>query len=175
VVLSPVELGHCGQVEGLAVHPGADEPALLDVLEEFPELSLPTPDQRREHLDARPLRPGEHGVRDLAGALALHRTAVVGAMRHAGPGPEEPEVVVHLRDGADGGPRIFRRRLLLDGDGGREPLDRVDVGLLHLLEELPGVRRQALDVATLPLGVDRVEREETPARSPVITSRSRGI
>src|SRR5690606_41103919 len=47
---------------------------------------------------------------------------------------------------------------------GRQALDEVDVGLVHLAEELPGVRRQGLDVAALALGEDRVEREARLAR-----------
>jgi len=42
---------------------------------------------------------------------------------------------------------------------GGEPLDHVDVGLLHLLEELAGVGGERLHVPPLPLGVDRVEGE----------------
>src|SRR5205807_4978924 len=42
-------------------------------------------------------------------------------------------------------------------------LDEVDVWLLHLPEELPGVRRQRLHVAALALGVDRVEGERALA------------
>src|SRR5213078_188571 len=38
-----------------------------------------------------------------------------------------------------------------------EAVDRVDVRLLHHLQELPGVGAQALDVPALALGVDRVE------------------
>src|SRR5439155_13650917 len=34
----------------------------------------------------------------------------------------------------------------------------------HQLEELPGIRRQALDIAPLPLGVDRVKGERRLAR-----------
>src|SRR5439155_11777290 len=49
--------------------------------------------------------------------------------------------------------------LLLDGDGRRETLDAVAVRFLHLLEELTGVRGERLDVAPLPLGVERVEGE----------------
>ena len=51
--------------------------------------------------------------------------------------------------------------------GWRSPgrsLDRVDVRLLHPLEELPGVGRQRFDVAALPLGVDGVEGERRLAR-----------
>src|SRR5207249_930373 len=49
--------------------------------------------------------------------------------------------------------------LLVDGHRGRQALDEVHVRLVHLTEELPGVGRKRLDVATLPLGEDRVEGE----------------
>src|SRR5262249_61985913 len=42
---------------------------------------------------------------------------------------------------------------------GREPLDRVHLGLLHLLEELARVGRQRFDVAALAFGIDSVEGE----------------
>ena len=48
---------------------------------------------------------------------------------------------------------------------GRQALDEVDVGLVHLAEELAGVRRQRLDVAALALGEDRVERQARTCRS----------
>ena len=62
-----------------------------------------------------------------------------------------------LGDGADRRARIARGGFLLDGDGGREAVDLVDVRLLHHLQELPRVSRQALDVAALALGIDGVE------------------
>src|SRR5207302_4166343 len=62
-------------------------------------------------------------------------------------------------DRADRRARVPARRLLVDRDRGTEPVDRVDVRLLHHLQELARVRGQALDVAALALGVDRVERE----------------
>jgi hypothetical protein len=49
--------------------------------------------------------------------------------------------------------------------GRGQALDEVDVGLVHLPEELPRVRRQRLDVAPLALGEDRVEREAGLARA----------
>jgi hypothetical protein len=80
-------------------------------------------------------------------------------------GEEEAEVVVDLRDGADGGPGVLAGRLLLDGDGGGQATDVVHVRLLHHVEELAGVGRQRLDVAALPFGVDRVEGEARLARA----------
>ena len=78
----------------------------------------------------------------------------------AGARVEQPEVVVDLGDGADGRAGVLGRRLLVDRHRGRETLDEVDVGLVHLAEELARVRRQRLDVAALALGEDRVERQD---------------
>ena len=47
---------------------------------------------------------------------------------------------------------------------GADAVDAIDVGLLHPLEELPGVGRQRFDVAALPFGVDRVEGERRLSR-----------
>ena len=60
---------------------------------------------------------------------------------------------------------FFDGRLLLDGDGGRQAVDVVDVGLLHHLEELARIGRQAFDVAALALGIDGVEGERGFARA----------
>ena len=54
---------------------------------------------------------------------------------------------------------LRRGGLLLDGDGRRQAVDLVDVRLLHHLEELAGIGRQALDIAALALGIDGVEGE----------------
>jgi MFS family permease len=47
-----------------------------------------------------------------------------------------------------------RGRLLLDGNGRRQPLDVVHVGLFHHRQELPRVGGQGLHVAALALGVE---------------------
>jgi len=47
----------------------------------------------------------------------------------------------------------------LDGDGGRQAVDLVEVRLLHHLQELPGIGREALHVAALALGINSVEGE----------------
>ena len=52
-----------------------------------------------------------------------------------------------------------RGGFLLDGDGGREALDGIHFGALHLIEELPRVSGKGFDVAALALGVDGVKRE----------------
>ena len=80
-------------------------------------------------------------------------------MRNSDPREEEPQVVVDLGGRSDRRPRVVRRGALLDRDGRRQPVDGLDSGLLHLREELTRVRGERLDVASLSLRVDRVERE----------------
>ena len=63
--------------------------------------------------------------------------------------------------------RRLRKRTLFDRDRRREPVDAFDVRLRQLLEELPRVGRERLDVTTLALRVNRIERERRfprPAR-----------
>ena len=104
-------------------------------------------------------------VDDLLDGLSGDGPAAVGAVRVADARVEQAQVVVDLGDGADRRARVARGRLLLDGDGRREALDRVDVGLVHLPQELAGVGRERLDVAALALGVDGVEGERRLARA----------
>ena len=48
---------------------------------------------------------------------------------------------------------------MFDGDCRRKPFNEIDIRLLHLIEELAGVSREALDVTALPFGIKRVEGE----------------
>ena len=99
------------------------------------------------------------------GVWRVMTPAAVRAVRDADARVEQAQVVVDLGDRADGRARVARRRLLVDRDRRRQALDEVDVGLVHLAEELARVRRQRLDVAALTLGVDRVERERRLPRT----------
>ena len=129
------------------------------------ELPLSAADERREHVDALVARREHHDVDDALERLRRDRAAAQVAMRHADVGEQQAQIVVDLRDRADRRARIRSGGLLLDGDGRREPVDQVDIRLLHLLEELAGVRGQRLDVAPLAFGVDRVEGERRLARA----------
>ena len=60
---------------------------------------------------------------------------------------------------------FLRGGLLLDGDGRRQALDVIDIGLLHQLQELARIGRQRFDIAALALGIDRVEGERGFARA----------
>ena len=156
--------GRIGQRVGLAIDAGSREALALQLPEEVDVLALATADDRRQYLEPHALVERQDPVDDLLRRLPRDRRTAHGAMRAARAGEQQSQVVIDLGDRAHGRARVARGGLLVDRDRGREPLDEVDVGLVHLAEELASVRRQRLDVATLTLGEDRVEREAGLAR-----------
>ena len=165
VLFVPLELQLGRQVDELTVDPRPRETLPGELVEQRVVLALAAAHDRRQHLEPRAFLQLQHPVDDLLRGLARDEPAAVRAVRDADARVQQPEVVVDLGDRADRGARVARRRLLIDRDRGRQALDEVDVGLVHLAEELPRVRRQRLDVAALTFGVDRVERERRLART----------
>ncbi len=164
VLLLLLELRRVGELVHHAVDPGPRVPLGLELGEQVDVLALAAPDHRGEHHEPGALGHREDPVDDLLRALLGDPFAADRAVRLADPGEQQPQVVVDLGDRADGGARVARGGLLVDRHRRAEALDEVDVRLVHLAEELPGVRRQRLDVAALPLGEDRVEGQARLAR-----------
>ncbi len=164
VVLALLEAHALGQLGHLAVDARA-EALLVERLELLAELALAAAHDRRVDGDALAGSQRDDALDDLVGGLARDGQAAVGAVRLADRGVEQPQVVVDLGDGADGGARAAAGGLLLDRDGGREAVDGVHVGPLHLVEELARVGGERLHVAALALGVDGVEGERGLART----------
>ena len=140
-----------------------DLDALKTLLEPFGELllvlALAAAHDRRQQIEPRALGQRQHAVDHLRHDLAFDRQSRRGRIGHADARPQQAHVVVDLGDGADGGARVFRRRLLLDRDRRRQAVDLVDIGLLHHLQELARIGRQRFDVAALAFGIDGVEGE----------------
>src|SRR4029077_9889099 len=160
VVLALVESR--GSVEGveLAVDAHANEAVLCELFQLLAVGAFATAHDRGEDHDAvvgLAEVAVKNGLHNLVAGLAGDGLAASGAMRNADGTVDDTEIVVNFGDGADGGTRRARGRLLLDGDGGGEALDDVDFGALHLVEELAGVGGEGLHVATLALGVNGVK------------------
>ena len=156
--------GNAVQPDHNSVDPGPGVALGLQLAEHLHVLALAAADHRRQDLEPGALLKLHHPVDDLLRALPRDRPAADRAVRLSGPGIQQPQVVIHLGDRADGRARVAARRLLVDRDRRRQPIDEVDVGLVHLPEELPGVGRQRLDVPALPLGKDRVKSQARLAR-----------
>ena len=159
VVLAPVELDVLLEGAELAVDADLREAARAQGGELLLELPLAAAHDRRQHVDALVVGRQHHHVDDAIERLRGNRAPAEMAVREADVGEQQPQVVVDFGDGADGGARVRAGRFLLDRDRRRQAVDQIDVRLLHLLEELPRVRRQRLDVAALAFRVNRVEGE----------------
>ncbi|OPZ76183.1 MAG: hypothetical protein BWY79_01744 [Actinobacteria bacterium ADurb.Bin444] len=99
---------------------------------------LPTHQRRPDHKPGSRIQT-ENLVNDLLLALSLDGPTTDPAVRMADARIQQPQIVVDLRDSAHRRARISRRGLLIDGDGGRQTLNGVNVGLVHLPQELPSV------------------------------------
>ena len=110
-------------------------------------------------------REGEERLDDGVDRVAGDGPAALEAVDRPDPGVEDAEVVEGLGDRGHGRAGILGRRLLLDGDGRRDAVDQVGVGLVHPLQELAGVGREGFDVAALAFGVERVEGQRGLARA----------
>ena len=143
----------------LAVDLDAGEALLLQLGEFLAVLALAAAHDGGQQIEAGAVGQSEDTVDHLGDGLALDGKAGRWRIGHADAREKQAHVIVNFGDGAHGGARIAARRLLLDGDGGREAVDLVDVRLLHHLEELPGIGRKRLDIAALAFGIDRVEGE----------------
>ena len=108
---------------------------------------------------ARACREFAEPFRHDLGRLADHFLTALTAERSADAREQQPHVVVDLGRGADGGAWVADGVLLTDRYRRTNPLDTVDVRLLHPLEKLTGVRGQRFHVPALPLRVDGVEGE----------------
>jgi hypothetical protein len=157
VLLLLLQLGGIDQRVDHAVHPDPRVALRLQGREQVGVLPLAAAYHGSEHLEPGALDHRQHLVHDLLGGLLADRTATLRAVRPARPGVQQPQVVIHLGDGADRRARVAAGGLLVDRDGRRQALDEVDVRLVHLAEELAGVGGQRLDVAPLALREDGVE------------------
>ena len=153
-----------GDLDQLAVHPRADQAGPADGLKDIEVLSLAVSHQRGQDLNLLPiLQPHQLGDH-LLGRLAEDRHAARGTMRLADPGEQQSQIVVDLGDRPQRAPRIGRPGPLVDRHGRRQALDRVDVGPLELVEELPGIARKAFEIPALAFGIDRVKRQRALPR-----------
>jgi acetoacetate decarboxylase len=96
---------------------------------------------------------------DLLGRLLPDRLAALIARRLADARHQQPQIIVDLRHGRHRAARIRIGRPLVDADCRLQALDQIDVRPLHLVQELPRVDGQALDVLPLTFGVQRIERQ----------------
>ncbi len=165
VLLRLVQLRHIVDFINGAIDPDPGKTLGAQFGEEIDLLALAVGHHRGEDHQLGFGRQGEHAIDHLRHRLCLQRQVVLRAIRRAGAGEKQAQVIVDFGNGADGGARVVRGGFLLDGNRRTQAFDQIDIGLLHQLQKLPGVGRKRLDIAPLPLGVQGVEGEGGLART----------
>ncbi len=165
VLLGLLELGQAFVLVDLPVHAKAHVAQRLHLHEQLGELTLLLARHRRQQHELGVLGQGQHRIHHLAHGLRRQRQAVVRAVRRARAREQQAQVVVDLGHRAHGGARVVAGGLLLDGNGRRQTLDQVHIGLVQPPQELPRIGRQALHIAALPFGIQRIERQAGLARA----------
>ena len=161
----PVEFQVFRQLHDLAVDACANEALFQQVVEEVAVLALLTLDNRCENLELRPVFVPGNRVDNLLDRLRRDWLPALIATLRADPGKEHSQIIINLRDRADGAARVASAGLLLDRNRRSQPGDRVNFRLGYLSQKLPRVAGQRFDVPPLPLGVKRVKRQRTLPRS----------
>ena len=113
---------------------------------------------------ARPRRQCLQRGDDIGRATRFDVRAAGRANHRAGPRKQETQMIAELRQRRDRGVRRFLVWRAANRDGGQQIADLLGVGLLEALQKLPGVRGEALQIAALGLGIERVENEAALAR-----------
>ena len=168
VTIESLYLVDAAQIQHLAVDAHACIALPGEVAELRVVVALAAAHHRRKHLESGTGGKLHDPIHDLLRRLALDDLSGLRIVLEADAGVQQPQVVVYLRDRSDCGARVAAGAFLIDGDRRRQAFEKVHIGLVHLPEELARIGRERLDIAPLPLGVDRVEGERrlAAARQP---------
>src|SRR6266478_1477324 len=176
-LVEPDRLGAI-QLHKLTIDARANESFALELFDHIPELARLILDERRQHHDFGVGFVREDLIDDLLRRLAAQRPTGQGIMRLTDSRKKDPQIIVNFSGGRDCRPRIGAGTALLDRNRGGQSLDKIDIWLFHLIEELPRISGETLYVSALPLGIKSVESQRgfPEPLSPVMTTNfSRGI
>jgi len=141
VHLVPVQNDLVVQLYDFAIDASAHVTSLDQIVQQALVLALTILDHRRQEHDAGAVRQLADAVHDLLYRLARDHATADRAVWNPHPGIQEPQIIIDLCDGSHGGPRAAAGAALVDTDRGREPLNMIEIGLVHPSKELPRVGR----------------------------------
>ena len=72
-------------------------------------------------------------------------------------GEQQLKMIVKFRHRSDGGTRGSDLAALIDGDGRRNTLNALYIGLVHPVEKLPGIGGKTFDVPALAFRIENIE------------------
>ena len=144
-------------------HPG--KPLLHVDVQLFHEGASFAGDEGSQHRESGSLRKFQHALHDVFGAVFLDQLTAHGRIGLADTGKEQSQVFIDFGRSTHGRTWIAAGYLLLNGNGGWNPLDEIAFRLAHTSQKLTGIGRQAFHIAPLSFGVKRIESQGRFTRS----------
>src|SRR6266516_3537310 len=141
------------QLHKVTINACANKSFALELFDYIPELTRLILDERRQHNDFGASFVPEDLIDNLLRRLADQRSTGQGIMRLTNSRKKDQQIIVDLSGGRDCRPRVGAGAALFDRNRRRQSLDKIDIWLFHLVEELPLIRRETLHVSALPLGI----------------------
>src|SRR5437667_732883 len=121
--------------------------------------------QRSEHFQLPAPRSTFQLLYDGCYALLLDGKVAVGAELSPCFRKKEPQKMINFRDGGNGGFSPATRNALFDRHARRQAFDQIHVWFFELFDELPRVRRHAVEKTPLAFGEEEIECDGRLARS----------
>ena len=128
-------------------------------------VALAVHNERRQQPNACTTVFAQHAGRNRIEALRLDRHIAIRAILRPELHEQQPQEMVYFSESADRGFAPAAARALLDGDGGRDSVDRIHVGTRGRLDELSCVGIEGFEIAALAFGKHDVEGERRLARA----------
>ena len=100
-----------------------------------------------------------HGIKNGLWRVAHHLCTATFAIQMRSTGEQQLQVIVEFRHRAHGRARGAHWIDLIDGDGGRDAVDAVDLWPVLAIKELACVWREGFDITPLALGVQGIEHQ----------------
>ena len=165
VLLEAVDTREAGGRQKVAVDAQVAKAAWTGPVGKLGVDALAVDHQRREQADVLAAEAGEQLRGDAVGRLRCHRHAVVHTVLHAELHEQQAQEVPDLRRGSDGGLSAAARQPLLDRDGRRNAVDRVDLGTPCRLHDASGIGVERLQITALALVEKNVKSQRRLART----------
>ena len=154
-----LDLFEVGEILHFPIQAHPREAFAPQLVEEVTEFTLPVLHHRRQDKEFSPIVEAHNASHDGSGVHSPNRAPTLVAVLLPDPSVEDTKVVVNFGYRTDRRAWVVAGRLLFDADCGRQASNIVVFGLLHLAQELAGVRRETLDIATLAFSEKGVEGE----------------
>ena len=145
------------QIPDFSIHADSGESFLPDPFQDLLVFALSLTNHRTHDGQTGPLPFIHQMIHDLIHALTGNLTATNRTMRYADSGVHQTQIIMDLRYRTNGGTRILRCGLLVNGNRRRQTFDMFHIRFIHLTQELSCVGRQALHISSLPLCIDRIK------------------